>query len=176
MQTEIADATGAQSAEQNQPDVRARELKEARDMLTACVLGLKHGGASARFGKLIKSAFGLKFDSFKPTDLADILEQPHFARRVSQELEKWITEASAEVSEGTKKAREREIAAVSAFIADSGHQRLAAAIRTIREHRADVWGEDSQNNTFPNSLSSACHMFLGLNLTAARRMKMKVRF
>lgn len=176
METVVVETPQAQIPQRSEEQIRAQELRESRDILCAAVMGIRHGGGTARFGRVIRETFNLKFDSFVPTDVADILEKESFAREFRASLNTWINSWSADVSESTKTIREREAKACESFVADNGHSRVASAIRNLVKHRAYTWSESTGKNDFPQSLAGACHQLLGIGITVARRRKMQTTF
>ena len=168
------------SAKANPPTekfVAKMSLIEARAILTVACMSAKAGGWTERAGKLVRATCGLKFGTYRPTDVMKTLREDTFQAEFGRSLDQWVKGWDDGVSTDTQKARENQYRACLAFIADKGWVKLADAIESIVAHRATgsaVVTRDSVGETRVETLVTITDRLFGINLTATRAGKLVV--
>lgn len=155
-------------------------IQEARLILTTASLGAKSDGGSALLGTVVRSEFGLKFDGFSPSSLANVFRQEDVVDRIRRGIDEWEAAVAAkfpDATEGTLKARQKKVSALHSFLSREGLSMIASAIETLIENRALTWSDKGTNGRkYPMSLDLIVNRMLGANDTMNRRSKMGAEF
>ncbi|HEV8606761.1 MAG TPA: hypothetical protein VGQ99_15405 [Tepidisphaeraceae bacterium] len=168
-----AQVSGTRSAD---PKFQARmSLLEARATLIAATRAMSFCGFSQRAGMIAREVCGIKFGSYRPSDIMELMRRPEFQQGFEQALESWRSGWHPGVSSSSMRLRERQYRACRAFIRDRGWTRVADAVESMLAARAQhVLVEDSAGNRRSQRLIDVLDLFFHIPMTGARSARMRV--